>query len=370
MIIKIKDMLSKVLGVGITTTFTTIGLWMSIQTFIKTFIKLMIDGLLASVAIIVLLWIIPFTWELAAVYTGLFATLAGFMGVVIHGAENIIHESASVPKTPACFDEDTLIQLEDGWKVPIKDIDVNMKLYDGGIVTGLFKVSQNEMDMYNYKGVIVSDNHNVLYKNVWVPVCEIREATKIENYSKDALYCINTTTKKIIINDVIFSDWDDIDNKELITLRKKILDKFGVQLHYNNIHSYLDGGFSGDTKINLNNGRCINIKDVNINDVLSLGNVVKGVVRISTSSMNIHRFELNGKLFICGPNNIVDDSDLGCFSTLTLPSVSVSPRKKPKYLYHLITNNKIIYIDGVIFKDFNGSLETFLEESNEDIHRN
>lgn len=361
-LIKMKDSLSKVLGVGVISAYSTIGLWLSIETFIKSFVTIMIEGLVAFAGIIVLLWILPFTWELAAVYTAAFGVVAGFVGVVVHEAQDIIDTSRGVPKTPMCFDENTLITLEDGKTIPIKDIDVNMKLYDGGNVTGIFKVSQNNMRMFNYNGVIVSDNHNVLYNNKWVQVCHIPEAVEIQNYLNENLYCVNTTTKKIIINDVVFSDWDDIDDNELILLRKKLHKLYGLQIHYNNIHSHLDGGFDEDTFINLDNGTSVSIKDIKINDVLSLGNIVKGVVKISTEDINIHRFELNNTQFVCGPNNIINDNDLGKFSTLDMPSVSISPRKKPKYLYHLITDNGLIFINGIIFNDFNSSLEYFLEQ--------
>lgn len=361
-LIKIKDSLSKILGVGITTTYTTIGLWLSIETFIKAFVTIMLDGLYAMVAILVLLWILPFTWELAAAYTAIFGTAAALIATVLKGADDIIDSTRGVPKAPMCFDENTKITLEDGTNISIKNVDVNMTLCDGGVVTSIFKVSQNNMNMYNYNGVVVSENHNVLYNNKWVPVSNILEAKQIDNYDKDTLYCLNTTTKKIIIHNIIFSDWDDIDDQELIFLRKKMHDLYGLQIHYNNIHTFIDGGFDEDTIIKLYNGENIKIKDVKINDILSLGNVVKGVVKISTTNMNIQRFMINDSNIVSAPNNIINDNDLGQFSTLDIPSISISPRKKPGNLYHIITDNGLLFIEGIVFNHYNSSIEHFLED--------
>lgn len=365
MIVKIKDSLAKVSGIGVTSAYTIVGLWLSIQTFIRAFIKMLLDGLYVMIGIIVLLWILPFTWGMAATFTGFFAVAAGLLGVVIAGTEEIVHSGASVPKSPMCFDEDTLIELEDGTVIPIREINVDMKLIDGGLVTAVFKVSQNNMEMYKYNGVIVSGNHNVLHNNEWIPVSEIDEAEKIQNYNKPYLYCLNTTSKKILINNIVFADWDDIDEKELILLRKVIHKYFGLQIHYNNVHRYLEGGFTDKTKVELNDGRCVSIDKIQVNDVLSLGNTVKGIVKISTKDSDVLKYTINDFEIICGQNNIINDDDLGVFSTMEIPHINLTPRNKPKYLYHLITSNGKLCIDGVIFKDYNGSVEHFLEKTTE-----
>lgn len=363
MIVKIKDSLSKIAGVGVTSMYSVVGLWLSLQTFIRVFIQLMLDGLYTMIGMIVLLWILPFTWEIAAVYTGFFVVAASLLGIVVAGTEEIVQSGVKIPKSPMCFDENTPIQLEDGSFLPIKEVNVNMKLYDGSTVTALFKVSQNNMPMYMYKGTIVSGNHNVYYNHKWRPVSNIYGSEKVFEYNKPYLYCINTTSKKIILNGIIYSDWDDIDTDELIILRKFMHRKFGIQLHFKNMHEHLEGGFTGDTLIELNNGIQVPLKDVNINDVLSLGNTVLGIVKISSDNIDVQRCTLNHYDFYGGPNNIVNDSDLGIFSTLDTISIHLSPRKKPKYLYHLITSNGIVYVNGVLFKDYNGCVEYFLEKA-------
>lgn len=365
MIVKIKDSLAKVAGIGVTGAYSIVGLWLSIQTFIRAFITMMLDGLYVMIGIIVLLWILPFTWGVAATFTGFFAVIAALLGIVIAGTEEIVHSNSKVPKSPMCFDEDTLIKLDNGEYKKIKHINVNDILHDGSKVTAVFKVSQNGMDMYNYKNVIVSESHNVLYENDWKLVSEIPCVERIKNYNKQYLYCLNTTSKKIIINDIVFSDWDDIDENELIMLRKLIHKLFGLQLHYNNLHRYLEGGFTDKSTVELEDGQTVSIKNLEVNDILSLGNVVKGVVKISTKDLDILKYKIGTNEIICSPNNIVNDQDLGTFSTMNIPSINLSPRNKPDYLYHVITNNGQICVDGIIFKDYNGCIEHFLEKTYE-----
>lgn len=362
-IIKLKDSFSKVLGVGITGAYTTLGLWLSIKTFIGAFIEMMITGLGILAAIIVPLWILPFTWGVAITYTTFFAFVAAILAIVIKETEDIIGSDLKVPDKPSCFDENTDIYLEDGTCRKIKNLTLGMKLSDGGVITSILKVAQNNMDMYTYKNVIVSDNHNVLYNNEWVPVSDIPQAVKIPFYNKPYLYCLNTTTKKIIINDVIFSDWDDIDNNELIMLRKTMHEKFGLQIHYNNMHQYMEGGFTDESTVELEDGRTISISELEVNDILGMGNIVKGIVKISTENVEILRVNINDEIISSGPNNIVNDEDLGKFSTLEIPAITLSPRKKPDFLYHIITNDGKICINGIIFKDYNGCMEHFLEKS-------
>jgi len=358
MLIKIKDSLSKVTGIGVTSIYSVIGLWLSIQTFVRIFIKMMIDGLLYMLAAIILLWILPFTWELAATMTVIFGSMAAILGVVIDGTQDIVNDSSSVPKKPMCFDENTFIQMENGSYLQIKNINVNMKLFDGGIVTSIFKVSQNKMDMYNYNDVIVSGNHNILLDNNWISVRDIPHIISIADYDKEFLYCLNTTTKKIIINDVVFSDWDDIEEHELIHLRKVIHEKYGIQIHYSNIHKYLEGGFQGETQIEMENGKFKNMCDLQPNDILNSGNIVKGIVKISSTDIKLYKYKIDNIKFYGTYNNIVKDNDLGSFSTMDVPFIEIN--HKPEYLYHIITESGLIWINGVIFADYNGCLEHFL----------
>ena len=69
-------------------------------------------------------------------------------------------------------------------------------------------------------------------------------------------------------------------------------------------------------------------------------------------------YEINGFKFIGSSNLRMYSQDLGgCISTLDMGGI---PVKKPKKLYHIITDSKFFRINGTIFLDYNGGLETIL----------
>tara|TARA_Y100000780_G_scaffold232460_1_gene264207 strand:+ start:5516 stop:7063 length:1548 start_codon:yes stop_codon:yes gene_type:complete len=355
MLIKMKDALSKIMGVGVTTAYSTIGLWLSLQTFIKAFVTIMLDGLYAMVGILVLLWILPFTWELAAAYTAIFGVAAGFIGVVVTGAEDIIGNTRGVPKAPMCFDERTELELLDGSVKNIREIKLNDVLQDGGIVTAFFKVSQNDMDMYSLNNTIVSGNHSVIFNNKWISVSEHPHSIRLFNYNKKYLYCLNTTTKNICINNITFSDWDDIDNDELISLRENLSDK---KIEYRNIHNKLDSGFNEESILTLECGKKFRLGDIKIGDNVNLGGEVKGIVYITTHDLDIYNININNNNVKCCKNNIICDN-LGNDSNLNLFNKDKLIHK-PEYLLHLITENGYIEINNIKFKDYNSSIERYL----------
>ena len=103
-----------------------------------------------------------------------------------------------------CFDANTSIMLRDGGIKKISEIIIGDTLIDGGIVTAKIILNYKQHKMYNIDGTIVSGTHSVMYKNDWIPVENHPNKKPIEHYQKPYLYCLNTSTKRIIINNKIF----------------------------------------------------------------------------------------------------------------------------------------------------------------------
>ena len=103
----------------------------------------------------------------------------------------------SFPSAPSstCFDGDTEIMTENGLQ-KIKDIEIGTKLQDGGSVTAYLTLSIGDEDMYEYDNVIVSGTHSIILPTgMHIRVKDHPFSKKTENYDKDYLYCLNTTTK-------------------------------------------------------------------------------------------------------------------------------------------------------------------------------
>jgi hypothetical protein len=215
-------------------------------------------------------------------------------------------------------------------------------------------------NFYNLNDVICTGDHNVKYNNVWIKVKNHKDSKKIENTS-DYIYCINTSKKYIKINDEIFGDWDELDNSELDELKQKCEKYLPNRFELAHIHQYLDGGFVENTKIELQDGHNVNIKDVEVNDILRFGERVTGIVKIKADDLEIKKYNLeNGNYVIGGPNIQICDSDLGMVNSLDMYGDKVDT----KYIYHLTTDNSTFYINGTKYYDYNSCIDKFLDLEN------
>ena len=86
------------------------------------------------------------------------------------------------------------------------------------------------------------------FNDKWIRVSEHPDAFKIRKYNEEFLYCLNTSQKIIEINNIIFTDWDEIYDESLNNVLNK---SYIPNLDKESIHKYLDAGFAGRTKIRL-----------------------------------------------------------------------------------------------------------------------
>lgn len=188
----------------------------------------------------------------------------------------VLHiKSSGIPKL-RCFDRKTHIYLHDGSFKHIQDIKANDVLLDNSIVTSKIKVTSEGLDMYNLNGIIVSESHIVRCDSNWIPVKYHPLAIKINNYNEPYLYCLNTTSKTIVINNLIFTDWDEVYDYNL---------EFICDFMKKHNLSHIDKGYDKNTKIKLKT-HDVALKDIKIGETLSTEGIVYGIVEV-TSSMNL-----------------------------------------------------------------------------------
>ena len=124
------------------------------------------------------------------------------------------------------------------------------------------------------------------------------------------------------------------------------------------IHRYLDGGFHENTIIEIEDGRSKKIKDIEVNEQLKFGQRVLGIVKIDARKLiHVKRYIYKKQEFVGGVNIQINDA-LGKNSTLAMLG---EPVKKPRYLYHLITNSGTFLINGIEFFDYSGGIEQILD---------
>lgn len=289
-------------------------------------------------------------------------------------------QDIDVPGVNLCFDENTVLELEMGKELTISDIQVGDTLKDGSVVTAKLRLKNPYDKMYSFeykKGqadtclkIIVSEKHRVLYNGELIYVKDHPEATLVENYDKPYLYCINTSTKRILINGYLFADWDDLTDEEINSI-------IGLNEQDTlSIHNKYDGGFHPDTILDVFvGGERVQkrISEIDIGDIIDLDsqNKVYSVVEvlvdkndrlyeyvfpIKTKSEKIDqendKDDLQTFVKIKGGNHMILRNERKTDNLLRF----ICKKEKGK-LYHLLTTNKVFKIHGVEFKDYNSCIE-------------
>jgi hypothetical protein len=363
-IISFKDLLGKVQGVMTAGLFTLLGAYYALKSLMGAIAEFIIIILIALAALIIIFWIIPFTWGFAISSTVIFILIAIPLIIILVFFLDVLHVSPSLNlPTLKCFYENTLITMNDGTKKKISEIKTGDLLLENNEVTSTIKVKAEGSILYNLNNIIVSDSHIVKYKDRWIPVSKHPDAIKYDIYTKPYLYCLNTTNKIISIDNYIFTDWDEIYDDDIIQVK---LNGFFPIKKLCDIHTFLDGGFEGTTKIKLKNGTYKEIKDINTEDILYHGESVYGIVTINGSNVN-NQFKYNlGKNLVVegGPNLTTCDEKFIFNTTLTLDNNNKKQLdKKHDKLYHLLTNKKTFYIGDIRFYDYNAAIDLFLEKN-------
>jgi hypothetical protein len=365
-LIKFKDALAKTVGALTAGLYTIMAIFLSIKAFMGSFLSIIIAMLVLAIVAIIALWILPFTWPMAAAGTTFFllisiptAIIAGWM---VHILNLTSRSVPSKPGRPACFDKNTTLKTSDGEK-SIKNIKPGDILLNGAKITAVFKCALNNQQMYNINGVIVSETHKIFHDKMgWIFIKQHPEATLVKNYSEKYIYCINTDDKRIHINNLKFLDWDEIEPVDIILMKKLnyLTDKCSID----KIHKNFDSGLTKETKIELENGNLVDIRDVKVNDQIKIGGRVLAKVKINAKDLSfIRKYSLNGFTITGSPNIIINDFDLGKLKTINMAGTVVL--KKDKYLYHLITENRKFKANNIIIQDYDSAIENIIDKHNQ-----
>ena len=355
LVIKMKSLLGKVSGTLVAALYTAIGSYYALKSFIGSLLKLIILALVVLAAVVIVLWIFPWTWALAYIGTAAYIAIAIPTIIIAVWVGRILEISSGQPEECCCFDENTLIDLKDK-SVKIKDVKIGDVLKDGSKITSKLEIVNKNKVMYNVDGIIVSGTHFV-YDNYtgWVNVCDYSKAVEEVNYANDVIYCINTSNKIINIGSHVFLDWDDITSIDLVKLKNSNLLEKNDNMY--NIHKKLEGGFVGETMLELEDGNIVSMKDICLNDILKYGEIVLAKVEIDASDIeNIYSYEYDNINF-SGVDLLIQEGKK-IKNKKYFKKTQIENREK---LYHIVTDKGTFYINGLTFLDYNGNLEQVLD---------
>ena len=288
-IVKMRDMMNKTQAIMTGGIFTLLGTYDTLMASVGSIVQIITSILLSLAVIISILFMIPFGLGLPGAIPLLVIFLMILIpGIMVYIVQVMILKKMvnPLPGIPGCFIGDTLLTLNTKEQIKMKDIDVGMVLEDDNIVTAKMKLAFVKEKLYNLNNIICTGEHKVMYNNVWIKVSEHKDSIDLDVKS-DYIYCINTSKKIIKINNEIFGDWDELSNQEIDEIKHKCDKYLPNKFNINHIHQYLDGGFVDNTKIELQDGHNINIKDVQVNDILRFGERVVGVVKIKADDLEI-----------------------------------------------------------------------------------
>ena len=248
--ISISDALGKTTGILVTKFYILIGLFDIVKGIFSAIAQAL--GILSippatAVTIFAALLMFPFM-----ITPSIFLLII----MVLYGMAMYVENKFE--KEIVCFDKHTKLMMSNGSSKCIIDIQVGDKLTHDDIITEKFTLCAKNIDMYKLTdGTIVSESHYIKYNTNWIKIKDYPDCEKINNYNESFIYCINTSSKRILIGNNEYLDWDDIIDT---TINKKQ-------------HCYNE-----NTIISLFNGTRKKIKDIKIGDILSYGEKVFGLV--------------------------------------------------------------------------------------------
>lgn len=360
--ILIKDSLFKTAAVFLNIFFIIVAYGYTFTTFLYSLVQILIIYILILVLVIIilfvivlLLWYFVFTAHAGTILLKSFVipttiTLTIKIIILIVITVGISYISDHIKEQDRnCFYEDTLIETKKGLK-KIKNIKPGEKLKNNNTVESVIELeNKNQECLYKINDVYVTGGHYVYSEeDGWITVENCKKSIKTE-FIPDRLCCLITSKKEIIINNTKFSDWDDLENQEImffkntfnITKTEKLNNKINSLLHPN-------------TKIKCKN-TTKNIKDIKKGDILADNTRVYGIVK-SLPPEIIVKYELNNTEII-GKNIHFDN--LGDYMKI---NHEIFKDNESKHYYHLLTSSHTIKIENATILDYNGCVENILDE--------
>ena len=112
-----------------------------------------------------------------------------------------------------CFHPNTLIRKKNGSLCKISKLLVGDEIDGNSRIIQVLKLNNTMKEcFYSLNNILVTGSHLIYYQSKYIPVHAHPNAKKTEQYS-DILYCLVTDNHIIQINDLIFHDWEDDDER-------------------------------------------------------------------------------------------------------------------------------------------------------------
>jgi len=364
--IHMREMINKIQGIFIAGFYVVLGSYYTLKSTIGALFEIIVIILFILLGVIIPLWMLPFTWGFAAAMTAIFVAIAIPLTIVAVAMNSAMGTTLSgIPSTPGCFEENTIVLMNNGRKKKMKDIVVGDILINNNIVTSKMIMSSKYETLYNLDNTYVTGSHKVYYKNNIVYVKNHPDAIVTCN-GRFRLVCLNVSNKCININNTNFCDYDEMNDDETTDLynhvRANIICNRNTSSN-NFIHRFYHGGFSRRAKIQLSNFTFKNIENIQKDDMLEGENRVLGCVEILNKNLHHGMLRIvnnNSSYYVSENLNINHLGKLCKISTQIDDTSVINNIPKNMKVYHLITTRGFFKVGDITFKDYNALVESYI----------
>jgi len=371
MLIKTNSILNKTVGTMTASMYTLIGSIMTADSLFLFIYELVINILYIMVSFIIAMfavgWLFPPSLAVGLAVAAFMAILLIPVGVLIYLMLTFLGDvfrAADIDSPPAvpsyCFSGDAEVAMKNGVIKKMKDIKPSDILFDNSTVTAIMKSTSANSEIYMLDGVLVTGNHLVYHpQKGWMQVHCHPKSILYDSFREPYIYCISTSNKLININGNLFSDWDELEEYELEALRLNKSNNLPDTLDRTQLHYYLESGLHEDTEMYLEDGTSIQIKDIEVNDILLFGEEVKTIIVVKADDIIGHDsvFYDGEYILSCAKNTEVYVDSLGSQELLTREHCETFDMA-----YHLITNKGGFRTKGLIIGDYNRGVDRYLPE--------
>lgn len=378
--IDIKSLIGKVIGTLTGSLYTLFGSYLAMKSlflFIIHLIIVILISLAASIAALLIISFIPFVGIPAGIaMVPLLAIMVAILipTIIVKLAMKDVMSlhTESTPSVPGCFSKNTPIMIEKNQQLAYVDIS-DLKIGDrlalaaDSTVTGIIKFSAKEQIVYNLYDVLVTSEHRVFHDDYgWLKVKNHPHSYQVKNFNDPFVYCPLTSNKIFRIGNIIYSDWDDIDEKVLVDLDLNCVPKCHIPKYYKNddLHVYLDNGLHSTSMILLENGSAKEIKNIEVEDILWEGIKVVGIVKIDAIDLEqVNTYYLSDSRTIqCSRNICISDPHLGEINTFDL--TDCKKIEGEIFLYQLITDTGYFFLENNLkVRDYNYGIDKYISQN-------
>jgi hypothetical protein len=219
-----------------------------------------------------------------------------------------------------CFDGDNLIELNCGKTIKMSELkpgDILKSSDNNKVIATIELLNDKSNEMYSLNNITVTNGHKVYTdSNKLEYVGDVSDSVSVPNTKKDYVYNFITQNGMLELNGIKFSDWHENSEHETKCLLNVIENK--LSSHSDSFHYFFYNNLlNKDLDIKLNDETSKEVKDLIPGDILENNVKVVGVVKMFFESWN-------------------------------------------NYKYHIITDEGIIPLEGLVIGDFDTIIDKYL----------